>query len=788
MNQALFLALALAPQAATVSNGSASASVRLRVAGERTPLPGLRVMVIPDASTHRPGRPLPLKQHVASDASPRWVRSATTDEAGEATFDGLEVQRVRIVVVAPGYERLEQILELPQTRPASLFLRPDPETAYRTVVAPPPPAPPRERVDSRIITPEEIETLPGSQGDALRALQNLPGVARTPGGLGLLVLRGAAPNQSRIFYGEHAIPIGFHAVAFASVVPAEATEGIEFIPSNGPVRYGGMTGGVVAIEPAHPSADGWHGYAELDVGGTGALVRGPVGRGAFLAAVNRGWLDWVLGGAQRVLDDGGTYTLPRYFDYQALYERPLRRGATIGTRVLGSRDRVVFRDRNRETQELHPQLSIQTEFHRADLVYRKRQGPWTFLLSPSFRYESTSTGGDPDARRDDYVVSWRAEASRRLSARLSLLAGVDGEVDPYRTRVTLPPSALLDRPIELTTRGQGVQTSFGLYSVAEARLGDVTLWPGVRLNAFSLGADAELAVDPRFTGRWAMNDRWWLAFGAGLYSQAFIPQVPTVRSLISDAIQTGGNVVLPAAISALEPRAGFNPIGDRVGVSRAGQVSTSFGFAPSPAWSFEAGAYGRLLHNGDVAYPTEEQRALTPVGYDAAYGLEVFLRKRAVGRWYGWLAYTLSRAETRLEDAYQSEADTAPGLFDQRHILTLVASYQLPRRWRIGGRFRLVSGSPYTPVTGAIDLVRNGGRAPIYGPSSSARFPSFHQLDLRIDKQWLYRHFSVTTYLDVQNVYNQPNVEALIYDTNFVSAYGSVGLPILPILGVRIDF
>ena len=38
--------------------------------------------------------------------------------------------------------------------------------------------------------------------------------------------------------------------------------------------------------------------------------------------------------------------------------------------------------------------------------------------------------------------------------------------------------------------------------------------------------------------------------------------------------------------------------------------------------------------------------------------------------------------------------------YDQTHILTLVGSYLLPRNWQIGGRFRLVSGNPITPVTG----------------------------------------------------------------------------------------
>ena len=81
-----------------------------------------------------------------------------------------------------------------------------------------------------------------------------------------------------------------------------------------------------------------------------------------------------------------------------------------------------------------------------------------------------------------------------------------------------------------------------------------------------------------------------------------------------------------------------------------------------------------------------------------------------------------------------------------------------------------------------------GSYLQITGLYNSARFPPFHQLDLRVDKRWILRRASVTAYLDVQNVYNRTNVEAYIYNYDFSSAAGGVGLPIFPSLGLRVDF
>jgi len=164
-----------------------SLTIRLRRRGDRQALEGATVIAIPappgaEAGALDPPPPLP-------EGGPAWQRTVTTDEDGVATFDGLPTTGARIIVVATGYERLEWVVR-PADKPLSVFVDPLDQDTFRTVVKTQS-GPTRARSQSQLLTREEIQTVPGAQGDPLRALQNMPGVARSPFNLGLLVLRGA---------------------------------------------------------------------------------------------------------------------------------------------------------------------------------------------------------------------------------------------------------------------------------------------------------------------------------------------------------------------------------------------------------------------------------------------------------------------------------------------------------------------------------------------------------------------------------------------------------------------
>ena len=172
-------------------------------------------------------------------------------------------------------------------------------------------------------------------------------------------------------------------------------------------------------------------------------------------------------------------------------------------------------------------------------------------------------------------------------------------------------------------------------------------------------------------------------------------------------------------------------------------------------------------------------------GTGQAFGLETLLKWRPDGRFFGWLAYTLSRSV--LQNGPGQPTHLSP--YDQTHILTVLGSYRLGRGWQIGARFRFVSGDPYTPNRyGFFDENNGTYLAQNAYPINGQRLPAFHQLDVRVDKVWNFKAWQLSAYLDVQNVYNQGNVEGTSSNYNFTQTSYATGLPILPSLGMRAEF
>ena len=53
-------------------------------------------------------------------------------------------------------------------------------------------------IQRRELSAAEMQRMPGTRGDALLAVQNLPGVGRPPFGLGAFILRGSDPSDSLV--------------------------------------------------------------------------------------------------------------------------------------------------------------------------------------------------------------------------------------------------------------------------------------------------------------------------------------------------------------------------------------------------------------------------------------------------------------------------------------------------------------------------------------------------------------------------------------------------------------
>lgn len=722
--------------------------------GSRQPIPSMRVVAIP-------GEGLPLgrvrrresRRWSETQGEPTWTLEATTDQEGAFELAGVPDGRILLIFISPGFDRLEYAVQLtPSTLVEGKYYatRLD-NNPYRTVVVAPQERP--AEITRREITTEELTRIPGTQGDPLKGLQNFPGMARTPFGIGQLIIRGAAPGDSAVYLGGHELPTLFHFGGLQSVFNADMIASAAYVPSNFDSPYGDATGGLVDITPKTPRRDGFHGYVDADLYDASALVQGPVGRGSFAVAARRSYVDGVLRGFDAVP------LAPRYWDYQGLFEHPVGPGV-LGVRLLGSDDQFVA------LSDLGEGFEFTSAFHRADLYYRQKVGKWSLYASPSFSYvtETQGTSGEDSYntstrlegkyRHDDHFDLLFGTETRAGAARLTLMSAVGGGFGP-------PGGGSSQNAISETTVPYVTPALYATGTIRWGAARPATVSPSVRMTAYATPM-GQVTVDPRLNAKWDVAPKWSLKAGVGLYSQA--PEFVELD-------ETFGNPDLSPEHSVQ------SSLGARWQLPYDMSVEVT-GFYKY-LWDIVVDS-DRLVERGGQTVP--QRWANTGIGH--SYGAELLFRRDFSKNLYGWLAYTLSRTQLRERDAQPLQL--AP--FDQTHILNLVAGYKLPRNWNMGLRFRLTSGNPTTPLANGIYDSTTGSYTPFAAPELSGRLPAFHQLDLRVDKTWTLRLIRIMAYLDIQNLYNAQNAEFLLSSYDYEQSVRLTSLPFFPSLGLRLDF
>jgi TonB family protein len=709
-------------------------------------------------------------------------REATTDEDG--LFD-LELPPGVCSVRAIGPEtevfKTDEALEAGETKEVRYYAFPK-VIGYQTVVRD---KREKKEVVRRTITREELQKVPGTFGDPVRVIQNFPGVARAPFISGQLIVRGANPNQTLTFFDGVEIPLLFHLGGGPSVVNAEFLDRVDFYPGGFGARYGRAVGGVVDVASRKGASDTWHGVAKVDFLDSSLFVEAPITKDVSVAAAaRRSYIDVLLPAVTPLVtppnQQGGTINiLPVYWDYQVRLDVGKRQAesregnSTFSVFAFGSDDqlRVVVSGAQRNTDV---SVQFRTLFHRVIGNWTYRRGNVQFKLTPYVGYDLASVNfGIANLNADRWTQGLRQDLSVDVSKYVTLRAGADifnqvlvGQAElPVISGVQYPSFPGAEPRLETQRIGRTVPTFDGaIYVEGDFKLGPLTLTPGLRASHAFLNKETRNAFDPRLWMRLEPWDRTAIKASVGLYTQP-----PQATDMEPPPFGTPSLFHEKAFQASLGVSHKFT---DVINVDVTGFFNRRFDNVVSP---------GRRIVNEDGSIT---QNRSSNDGLGRAYGLEVLARHEVTKNFFGWIAYTLSRSEERRAGG---NPDYSLNSFDQTHILTAIASYRLPYGFEVGARFRYVTGRPTTPLDYQGDFQRLDANRYTnnFGMFRSARVTDFHQLDVRVDKYFVFEKWTLNLYLDVQNVYNRMNTEATIYDYRGRLAFDVPGIPILPILGVR---
>jgi outer membrane receptor protein involved in Fe transport len=306
--------------------------------------------------------------------------------------------------------------------------------------------------------------------------------------------------------------------------------------------------------------------------------------------------------------------------------------------------------------------------------------------------------------------------------------------------------APVDDPMDTSTRFTGaIRTpDYAAWTSVQAALDPrVRLTAGLRLDAFERNHDA--ALQPR--------------------GELAVTISPTVTARLS-----AGAYTRPAEYQT-------ELLSPQLEAERATQLIGGVTVQPDDALRLQASVYA--TDRSHLITRVGDQ--LTNTGRGTTYGAELFATLHQ-GAWFGWLSYAYSHS-TRIDEP---GGDSRLFDYDQPHSLNLAASYRFGR-FQLGGRFRLYSGMPQTPVIGSVFDSDHNLYTPIYGAVNSERTPVHHELDLRLDREWTWGPVKMTYFLDIQNVYMNQTPVTYIYSFDYQQRGAFRGLPILPSAGLRAE-
>ncbi len=696
----------------------------------------------------------------------------TTDENGKFVFNAVPEGVCTLVTIQSETELTQQTIVMIV---AGKTVKPDiylgaPDYRLEEVEVTGERAP--KTVSKKSIQAQEITRLPGTGGDALRALPAIPGIGVANDFSGALYIRGGS-DEDNLYYFDR-VPVGYpyHFGGIVSSLSSEIIDRIDVYAGGYGAEYGVDSQAVIDIYSQRDSPADLRGKFNLNLLYSEGLLQGKIGKNGFwYAAGRRSYLDLFIGSLS--FDAGAITAFPRFWDYQLKAGYDLNKRHQLFFNLFASGDRFALKlDGEDVDVDFRGNTSFESGFEGAGIHLRSsftdRLTSFLSLTRSDFLFD-VDVGSTLALKIDAPVYTLRGDLTYELNAMHRLESGLILGLEPGRVTGAfprIPDEGEVDFDVRFEEKVSLDESVLG--QRIEGYLQDrYTVLPflsvvfGLRFDYFN--RIDQLSVQPRGSVLVELPNASELQFAYGIYNQTPIPP------LLSSSL---GNPDLKS--------------------SRASHYVLELKRQLSQDTEIKIAGYYKDLR--DLA-TVDEEAAYLNQGTGYAQGAEVFLRHRSGERFFGWVsyAYAISQRRDRPGEPYRLYS------FDQTHVATLAGSYNLTPTLEFGAKWQYRTGNPYTPREGATSQPdpRNGLRLfiPIYAETNSDRLPPYHRLDLRISKTFEFGSWKLGTFLELLNTYNRANLLDFNYPDDCLTPQDCRErrtdinqLPIIPYLGITAEF
>jgi len=615
---------------------------------------------------------------------------------------------------------------------------------------------------------QQIRSIPtlGGEADVLKSIQFLPGIQSANEGTTGFSVRGGSYDQNLILLDEAPVYNPAHSVGLFSVFNPDVIKDIQVYKGGIPARYGGRLSSVVDIKMKEGNEKKFSMAGSIGAVSSRLTLESPIGKKVtFLLSGRYGYVGQTAGNLAKWvnIESYDQNAEVNFYDLNAKVGFKLSDKDRIYLSAYAGSDHfkndIVFADNTldwgnqtatfRWNRSFGPKLFANLTLIHSDFDY-------DYIENHDIRnYKWMADFKQNGAKVDfDYFMSPRHELNFGLSI-------TDHDFAPGS--ITPNDENSLIQPFELENKN-ALESAF--YISHEYHVTDQWLLNyGVRISDLrNIGAGTKYFFDE--DGETLIGTE---TFAKGeLMNQYFrwAPRLSTTfrfndsNSLKASYNKTYQYLHLVSNSSVGLPTDVWLPVDNNIKPRSADQVALGyFKNVRDDKMSISVEAYYKQFDNV-IDYKNNAELFLNnnietqiKTGTGKAYGVELLAEKKS-GRLTGWISYTLSKVTHDIEEI--NGGKTYSPRYDKRHNLSLVASYDLTKKWSLSGNFSYISGGGITVPLG---FYNSAGRAyNYYSERNAYQLPAFHQLDLAATyKRKVTGKWQDEITVGITNVYNRKN-------------------------------
>ena len=646
----------------------------------------------------------------------------------------------------------------------------------------------KPKISRKTITRDELKVIPGNTGDAVKAvITSFPGIVLGNSfSSAFFIVRGGEPTDNVIYFDNIWILSAFHFGGFVSIFNSDALESIDFYAGGFPAGFGNVMGSVMDIHSTRMASTKLTGKLNVSLLTADALIEGPLSENLYFQfSTRRSYFDLFVPYLINIDFD----TFPYFWDYYGKITYTPSKNHYIDILTIGSSDQLKFNiDASLTDSDIaQGEANFDNIFYSNGINYQYIPNNYIFnnLTLGWLKYDvGVQFGTDPITKQPFKLLLSMNFFSLRDNFHVQFNRYYEVDTGPYILFSYMPFEFNAPRVPEEgeTTQNIGdlgptmtVKDTFIAYNLNYFIRNTLTLgnWKfviGPEINYYNM--NKYLSISPRASFEWVFFKDWTLLGAWGLYFQN--PQ-PTELYREDDSLKSQ---MCYHYIIGLEYQITKDLVAKLEGYFKY--------------------YYNLIIFDHSEVIRDESNNIEDVVnhynnnGRGIAYGGELFIKHSLYKGFFAWLSYTyaVSKRKNHPVEEYRLSQ------WDQTHILTLIGSYEFLDHFKVGAKWRVNSGLPYTARIGRVRITpQTTPEAEYEGlfpeEQYTSRYPIKHQLDVRFDyftNVWIGQ---MTVYLELLNAYNQDNVSRYRYYrdfSNYDSPIETYDLPLIPYIGVEYKF